>query len=71
MKVKDTTFKVKEYAFSETPKGSTYKFETRDELYDKYRDNRDTSLDESLKLYVDVKRTSSKDVSLVTVRDHT
>ena len=29
MKVKGTTFEVKEYAFSETPKGSTDQFKTR------------------------------------------
>ena len=34
------------------------------------RDNRDTYLDESLKLYVDVRKMSNKDVSLVTVKDH-
>ena len=39
-------------------------------MYDKYRDKRETSLDESLKLYVDVSKITSKDVSLVTIKDH-
>ena len=70
MKVKGSTFEVKEYAFSETPEGSTDKFKTMDELFDKYTDNRDTYLDESLNLYVDVRNISRKYVSLVTVKDH-
>ena len=40
------------------------------ELFGKYRDNKDTSLVESLKLYDGVRKISSKDVSLVTVKDH-
>ena len=32
---------------------------------------KDVTSNESLKLYADVKKISSKDVSLVTVRDHT
>ena len=70
MKVKGPTFKVKEYVFSETHEGSTDQFKTREKLFDKYRDDKETSMNESLKLYADVRNISSKDVSLVTVRDH-
>ena len=70
MKVKFPIFEVKEYAFSETLEGSNDQFNTRAELFDKYRDNKDTSLDESLKLYENVRKISSKDVSLVTVKYH-
>ena len=56
--------------FSNILEGSTDIVKTRDELYDKYKDNIDTSLDESLKLYVNVRKTSRKYVYLVTVKDH-
>ena len=69
-KLKGPALEVKEYAFFETPKGSTNKFKSRDELFDKYKDNRATSLDESLNLYVDVINISSKYVSLFTIKDH-
>ena len=67
MKVKGPAFEVKEYVFSQ---GSTHIFKTRAQLYDKYRDNRETSLNESLNLYAHVRKISSKDVSLVTIKDH-
>ena len=54
-----------------TPEGSTDKFKTRSELFDKCRHNKEISMNESLKLYADVRKISNKDVSLVTVRDHT
>ena len=38
MNVKGPTFEIKEYAFSVTPEGSTDKFKTRAELFDKCRD---------------------------------
>ena len=56
--------------FSAIQEASSDKFKSKDELYDKYKNNRETSLDESLKLYADVRKKSSKDVSLVTVTDH-
>ena len=56
--------------FKETPKGSTDRFKYRAELYDRYRDNKETTLDESLKFYVDFGKMSSKNVSLVTFKDH-
>ena len=70
VKVKVKTFEVKEYTFLETHKGFTNKFKMRDELYDRYKHNKETSLGESLKLFDDVKKISSKDVSLVIVKDH-
>ena len=40
------------------------------ELFDKYREDKEVLTGESLKMYVDVKKISNKDVALVTVRDH-
>ena len=71
MKVKGPSFEIKEYVFSDTPKNSTYQFKTRVELFDKYKYDKDIAKNESLKLYADVRKISSKDVSLVTVRYHT
>ena len=71
MKVKGPTFEIKEYAFSKTLEESIDKFKTRAELFDKYRDDKETSMDESLKWYDKVRKISNKDVSLVTIRDHT
>ena len=56
--------------FSENPKGSIDRFKTRVELYDKYKDNGETSLDGSIKLYDVVRKISSKDFSSVTIKDH-
>ena len=70
VKFKGPTFEVKEYAFLETPEGYTNKFKSRAELYDRYRDNKETTLDEYFKLYAYVRKMSSKIVSLVTVKDH-
>ena len=61
---------MKQYELLDVPKASTRKSKSRDALYDKYKNNRETSLDESLKLYADVKNLSNKDVSFVTVTDH-
>ena len=71
MKVKGPAFELKEYSFVETPIDSTSQFKTRSELFDKYKDDKEVDLDESLKLYVELKKISNKDVSLVSVRDHT
>ena len=70
-KFKGPAFEFKEYTFSETPKDSTSQFKTRAELFDKYRDDKDVATNESLNLYVDVRKMSRKDVSLVTLEDHT
>ena len=51
MNVKGTTFEVKQYSFRETPEGSTDIFKSRAELFDKYKDNKEITIYESLKLY--------------------
>ena len=63
-------FEFKEYAFAHTPTNSTSQFKTRSELFEKYKDDKDIASEEALKLYAEVRKISSKDVSLVTVRDH-
>ena len=68
MKFKGSSFEIKEYSFSETPKDSTTQFKTRNELFDKCRDEKDVSKNESLNLYANVRKISSKDFSLVTLR---
>ena len=69
MKVKGLAFEINQYDFSTTLEGSTDKFKTRAELFDKYIDEKETSMDESLKLYAEVRKISNKYVSLVNVRD--
>ena len=71
MKLKGPTFEIKEYFVFETPEGSTDKFKTRVELFDKYKHGKETSMNESINLYVFVRNISSKGVSLVITRDHT
>ena len=56
MKVKGPSFVIKEYAFLETPEESTYNFKTRAELFDKYRNEKEISMDESMKLYYEVRK---------------
>ena len=70
MKFKGASFEIKEYSFSETPKDSTSQFKTKVELFDKYKEDKEVSTDESLKLYAYVRKISSKDVVLVIFRDH-
>ena len=70
MKVRGPTFQIKSYAFSEAPKGSTYGFKSRYELFDKYKDNKETKLDETLNLYAYVRNMFTKSVSLFNVKDH-
>ena len=61
---------MRQYEFSEVPQTFSDNFKYGAELYDKYKNEKKTSLDESLKLYVDVRKNSSKEVSLVIVKDH-
>ena len=70
VKVKGLTFEVQEYAFSQTPKGSTDRYRSKNELLDKYKEIKDITKNESLKLYEDVRKYCSKEVSMVSVRDH-
>ena len=51
---------MQQYEFSEVPKALADKFKSRVDLYDKYKDDRETSLNDSLKLYADVRKISSK-----------
>ena len=67
VKIKGSVFEMKQYEFSEVPLTSTDRFKSIAELYDKYKNDRETSLHESLKLYADVRTNSSKDISLVTI----
>ena len=68
IKVTRPDFEVKEYAFADTPANSTSQFKPRLELLDKYKENKDIASEEDLKLYAEVRKISSQDVSLVTVR---
>ena len=71
MKVKGPAFEIKEYAFSKNIADSTSQFKNRYEFFDKYKDDKEVATDEDLKLYLDTRKISNKDVSLETVRDHT
>ena len=70
IKVKGLTFEVQEYAFSQTPKGSTDRYRSKNELLEKYKEIKEITKNESLKLYEDVRKYCSKEVSMVSVRDH-
>ena len=70
VKIKGPVFEMQQYEFSKVPHTSTYMFKSKAELYDKYKNDRETSLDEYLKLYAYVRNISSKDIYLVTVTDH-
>ena len=71
VKVKEPAFEFGEYDFAETPIDSTSQFKNRSELFDKYNDVKEVTLDEALKLYAKFGKIFGKDVSLVTVKDHT
>ena len=51
IKVKGPSFEIKEYYFLEIPKESTTQFKTGEELFHKYIDDKEISMDESMKLY--------------------
>ena len=53
VKVKGPTFKVKEYAFPQTPKGSKDRYRSKIELLEKYKEGKDITMNECLKLYED------------------
>ena len=71
VKIKRPTFEMQQYEFLEVPDTSTNKFKYKAALHDKYKDDIETSLDEYLKLYAYVRKLFGKEVSLVTVKDHT
>ena len=59
MKAAGPAFEVKEYVLADTPINSTFQFKTRSELLDKYKEIKDISLEEVLKLYKEVRKISS------------
>ena len=70
VKIKGPVFEMQQYEFSEVLETSNDNFKSKSDLYDKYKNDRETSLDECLKLYVYVMKISSKQVSLVIVKYH-
>ena len=70
MKVKGPSFKIHEYTFDKIDEGATDKYKFKTELLDKYKGVEEKYSNESLKLYVEVRKLSSQDTSLITVRDH-
>ena len=71
MKIKGPTFEIQEYTFEKILEGSTDKYKSKTELLDRYKDVCEKTFKEKLKLYDEVRKLSSQDVSLVTVRDQT
>ena len=51
MKVTIPTFEVKEYSFADTPNDSRYQFKNKIELLEKYKETKDITSEETLKLY--------------------
>ena len=72
MKIVVPIFEVKEYSFTDTSVESTSQFRNKMELLDKYKEIKDMSSDETMKLYVEVKHISNQNVSLIAIRgqDH-
>ena len=70
MKVTCPSFEVKEYASADALADSTSQFKNKTRLLEKYRETKDIPSKESLKLYLEVRKISSQDVSLITVRDY-
>ena len=69
MKVAGPSFEVKEYAFFDTPIDSTSQFKDKTQLMDKYKETKDITSEETLKLYSEVRKISNQDVSLIYVSD--
>ena len=69
MKVTGPVFELKEYAFADTPVGSTSQFKNKMELLEKYKETKDMTSEETLKLYSEVRKLSNQEVSLVSIRD--
>ena len=62
-------FEVKEYVFADTPIDFTSQFRNEMELLEKYKETKDMTSEETLKLYTKVRKISSQDVSLIAIRD--
>ena len=61
---------MQQYEFLEILKTSTDKFKSKEELYDRFQNDRETSLDESPKLDAYFRKNSRIEIYLVIVRDH-
>ena len=70
MKVAGPYFEVTEYAFFDTPIDSTSQFKDKTQLMRKYKETKDITLEETLKLYSEVRKIYNQDVSLISVRDY-
>ena len=70
-KFKGPAFEIQEYEFSEVQEASSDKFKSKADLYGRYKKDKEISLKEFSKPYSKVRNISSKEVSLVTVKDHT
>ena len=70
MKATGPSFEVKEYEFADTAADSTSQFKNKIELLGKYKETKDITSKETLKLYLEVRKISNQDVSLVFVRDY-
>ena len=51
MKITGPNFEVEEYAFADTTTESTSQFRKKMELLEKYKETKDVTLEETLKLY--------------------
>ena len=69
MKITGPIFEVKEHAFTDTLTDSTSQFRNKMELLEKYKDTKDVTSKEALKLYSKVRNISNQNVSLIAVRD--
>ena len=69
MKIIGPIFEFKEYSFVDTPTKSTSQFRNKIELLEKYKEAKDMTSEETLKLYAEVINISSQYMSLIVVRD--
>ena len=68
-KIKGPSFEIHEYTFDKVSEGATYKYKSKTELLDRYKDVGEQTFNEKLKLYDEVRKFSGQDVSVVNVRD--
>ena len=69
MKVKGQAFEIQEYTFDKILEGATYRYKSKTELLEKYKYVWEKNSNETLKLCDQVRKLSSQDVSLVSIRD--
>ena len=65
MKIKGPTFEIQEYTFDKILEGATDKYKSKTELLERYKDMGEKTFDEKMKLYDEVRKLSSQDVSSV------